>query len=121
LLATDDEAFTYNKGVSRLAIVQEHFMILRAIERGVSEKRIANALNVDIAHIKRRRRMLRGICSQAVDLLRDKSVNPVTFDMLRKMKPGRQAEACQFDAFRIELFVRLCQGPARCHEGRRAR
>ncbi|WP_063888407.1 plasmid partitioning protein RepB C-terminal domain-containing protein [Bradyrhizobium yuanmingense] len=95
LLATDDEAFTYNKRVSRLAIVQEHFMILRAIERGVSEQRIAKALNVDIAHIKRRRLMLRGICSQAVDLLRDKSVNPVTFDVLRKMKPVRQAEACQ--------------------------
>jgi ParB-like chromosome segregation protein Spo0J len=95
LLATDDEAFTYNKRVSRLAIVQEHFMILRAIERGLSEQRISKALNVDIAHIKRRRLMLRGICPQAVDLLRDKSVNPVTFDALRKMKPVRQAEACQ--------------------------
>jgi hypothetical protein len=70
-------------------------MILRAIERGVSEQRIAKALNVDVAHIKRRRLMLRGICSQAVDLLRDKSVNPVTFDILRKMKARRQAEACQ--------------------------
>jgi ParB-like chromosome segregation protein Spo0J len=95
LLATDDEAFTYNKRLSRFAIVQEHFMILRAIERGVSEQRIAKALNVDVAHIKRRRLMLRGICSQAVDLLRDKSVNPVTFDILRKMKARRQAEACQ--------------------------
>lgn len=95
LLATDDEAFTYNKRVSRLAIVQEYFMILRAIERGVSEQRIAKALNVNIAHIKRRRLMLRGICPQAVDLLRDRAVNPVTFDVLRKMKPVRQAEACQ--------------------------
>lgn len=33
LVAIDDEAFTYNKRVSRLAIVQEHKMILKAIER----------------------------------------------------------------------------------------
>lgn len=95
LLATDDEAFTYNKRVSRLAIVQEHFMILRAIERGVSEKRIAKALNVDIEHIKRRRKMLNGICAQAVKLLQDKAMNPSTFDVLRKMKPSRQIEACE--------------------------
>ena len=30
LVSTDDEAFTYNKPVSRLAIVQEHKIILKA-------------------------------------------------------------------------------------------
>jgi hypothetical protein len=48
LLATDDEAFTYNKRISRIAPIQEHFMIMRALERGVSEQRIARALNVDV-------------------------------------------------------------------------
>jgi ParB-like chromosome segregation protein Spo0J len=95
LQATDDEAFSYNKTVNRLAIVQEHFLILRAIERGVSEKKIARALNVNVDLIKSRRRMLKGICPQAVHLLRDKSVNPVTFDALRKMKSSRQIEACR--------------------------
>jgi hypothetical protein len=37
LIATDDEAFTYNNRINRLAIIQEHKMILKAIERGVSE------------------------------------------------------------------------------------
>lgn len=95
LLARDDEAVTYNRTVNRLAVVQEHFMILRAIERGVSEEKIARALNVKIEAIKRRRAMLKGICPRAVNLLRDKSVNPVTFDVLRKMKPSRQQEACE--------------------------
>src|SRR5262245_1483596 len=36
LISTDDEAFTYNKRISRIAPVQEHKMIRRAIERGVS-------------------------------------------------------------------------------------
>ena len=34
LVATDDEAYCYNKHVNRLATVQEHIMIRRAIERG---------------------------------------------------------------------------------------
>ena len=95
LPATDDEAFSYNKRVNRLAIVQEHFLILRAIERGVSEQKIARALNVNVDQIKRRRRMLKGICQEAVHFLRDKSVNPATFDTLRKMKGARQVEACE--------------------------
>ena len=37
LIAADDEAYTYNKRINRLATVQEHLMIVRAIERGVSE------------------------------------------------------------------------------------
>ncbi len=57
LISTDDEAFTYNKRVNRIAIIQEHRMILKAIERGVSEERIAKVLNVDVASIKRKRRL----------------------------------------------------------------
>ena len=53
LVATDDEAFTYNKRVNRLATIQEHKMILKAIDRGVSEERIAKALNVNISGIRR--------------------------------------------------------------------
>ena len=41
LISTEDEAFTYNKRVNRIAIIQEHRMILKAIERGVSEERLA--------------------------------------------------------------------------------
>jgi ParB-like chromosome segregation protein Spo0J len=98
LIADDDEAFTYNKRVNRLATVQEHFMLTRAIKRGVSEEKLAKALNVDIKLIKRRRTLLDGICPEAVELLKDKSVNPVTFDVLRKMKPMRQIEAAELMA-----------------------
>ena len=35
LIATEDEAFTYNRRVSRIAIIQEHRMILNAIKKGV--------------------------------------------------------------------------------------
>jgi ParB-like chromosome segregation protein Spo0J len=95
LIASDDEAFTYNKRVNRLATVQEHYMILRALSRGVSEEKLAKALNVDVQHLRRRRTLLDGICPEAVDLLKDKSVNPVTFEVLRKMKPYRQIEVAE--------------------------
>ena len=45
LVSADDEAFTYNKRVNRMATVQEHVMILKAIRNGVSEERIAKVLN----------------------------------------------------------------------------
>ena len=93
LIAHDDEAFTYNKRINRLATIQEHFMIVRAIERGVSEDKLAKALNLDVKAIRRRRNMLAGICAEVVDLLKDKSLNPTTFEVLRKMKPMRQIEA----------------------------
>jgi ParB-like chromosome segregation protein Spo0J len=44
LIASDDEAFTYNKRVNRLATVQEHFMLMRALEKGVSEEKLARSL-----------------------------------------------------------------------------
>jgi hypothetical protein len=93
LIANDDEAFTYNKRINRLATIQEHFMLVRALERGVSEEKLANALNVDIKLIKRRRTMLNGICPEVIDLLKNRSVSPRAFDALQKMKPMRQMEA----------------------------
>lgn len=98
LIANDDEAFTYNKRVNHLATVQEHFMILRALRSGVSEEKLAAALHMDIKLIKRRRTLLDGICPEVVEMLKDKSVNPVTFDVLRKMKPLRQVEAAELMA-----------------------
>ncbi len=93
LISTDDEAFTYNKRLNRLAIVQEHKMILKAVESGVSEDRLARALNVDIASIKRKRRLLDGICPEAAELLRDKHLPIQAFWILKKMLPLRQIEA----------------------------
>jgi ParB-like chromosome segregation protein Spo0J len=95
LVATDDEAFTYNKRVNRLAIIQEHKMIMTAIEKGVPEERLARALNVNISSIRSRRRLLEGICPEAADLLRDKHVPINSFRELRKLKPMRQIEAAE--------------------------
>jgi hypothetical protein len=93
LLAMDDESYTYNKHISRIAPIQEHRMICRAIDRGVSEHRLAAALNVDVHNIFEKRDLLLGICAEAADILKDKIMSVKIFRTLRKMKPIRQIEA----------------------------
>ena len=95
LVSTDDEAFTYNKRVSRLAPIQEHRMIRAAIERGVSEEKIARALDVHPNSIRRKVRMLDGICEETVAILKDKPCPMAVFEILRKMKSLRQIEAAE--------------------------
>lgn len=95
LVSTDDEAFTYNKRISRLSSVQEHKMIRRAIERGVPEEKIAKALDINPQSVRRKVRMLNGICDEAVAILKDKPCPMAVFETLRKMKPLRQLEAAE--------------------------
>lgn len=95
LVSTDDEGYTYNKRVNCLAIIQEHKMIAKAVERGVPENRIASALNVDVQSIIRKRRLLQGICSEVADILKDKHIGLNTFTELKKMLPLRQIEAAE--------------------------
>ncbi len=95
LVSTDDEAFTYNKRISRIAPIQEHRMILKAIERGVSEEKIAAALDLNPRSIQRKVKLLDGICPEAVAILKDKACTAAVFTTLSKMIPLRQIEAAE--------------------------
>jgi len=95
LIAADDEAYTYNKRISRVATVQEHVMILKAIKSGVSEERIAKVLNVDVASIRQKRDLLEGICREAVEILKTRQMSHRVFGLLKKMKPMRQIEVAE--------------------------
>ena len=90
LVSTDDEAFTYNKRINRLSAPQEHRMVVRAIERGVSEERLAAALGVNVHSIQRRARLMDGIGDEASEMLKDTPCPLTVFDTLRKMSPLRQ-------------------------------
>jgi len=100
LSAKDDEAYTYNKRVSRLATVQEHYMILRALERGVPEERLAKALDVNVDAIRSRRDLLNGICPEVVEMLKSANFAAAIMRLLRRMKPARQIEC-------VELMLSL--------------
>lgn len=98
LIAKDDETFSYNHRINRLSTVQEHYMLRRAIDRGVSRERLARAFNVNLSAINRRVNLLEGICTEAIDLLQDKQFTPDVTRILRNMKGARQVEA-------VELMV----------------
>jgi ParB-like chromosome segregation protein Spo0J len=109
LIADDDEAFTYNKRVNRLATIQEHYMIVKAIERGVSEEKLAKALNVDIKRIKTKRTLLDRVCPEVAEMLKDKSLDTEVFSLLRKMKPLRQIEAVELMSAMNNFTARYAQ------------
>lgn len=92
LVSIDDESYTYNKRISRLSSVQEHKMVVRAMERGVPVESLAVALNLEATSIQRRFRLLDGICKEVEDLLSDKPCPMMTFEIIKKMRPLRQME-----------------------------
>lgn len=98
LVATDDESYTYNNRVNRLSTIQEHYMIRRVIDRGVSPERLARALSVDVSQIIKKMSLLDGICPEAAELLGDRQFSAELARAIRKMKPTRQVEC-------VELMV----------------
>jgi len=95
LVSTDDEAFTYNKRISRLSPVQEQRMIAKAIERHVPKEKIARALDINVRSLSRKIQLLDGLCEEVIGLLKDKMCPMAVFDVLRKMSPLRQIEAAE--------------------------
>lgn len=95
LVSTEDESFTYNARISRLPPIQEHKMITKAVNSGVSIERIAAALHMRVGEIRSRMNMLKGINSETADLLKDKPVATGTLCVLRKVKPMRQIEIAE--------------------------
>ncbi|MDF2637862.1 MAG: RepB-like nuclease [Novosphingobium lindaniclasticum] len=95
LVATDDEAYTYNKRINRLTATQEHRMVVNVMERGVASETLAASLGLNPLTIQRRSRLMNGICPEAAELLRDAPCPMAVFDTLRQMKPLRQIEAAE--------------------------
>jgi hypothetical protein len=92
LIAKDDDAFTYNDKVSRLSLIQEHAMIVRAIDQGVTADQISKALSIDIAKVRSSLNLLDGIDAEAVELLKDKPITASSLRLYRKAKPMRQVD-----------------------------
>lgn len=95
LIAKDFETYTYNHRINRLSTVQEHYMLRRAIDKGVSKDRLARAFNVNLSTINSRINLLHGICPRAVELLNDHQFTPDVTRHLRQMKVARQIEAVE--------------------------
>lgn len=95
LISTDDETYTYNRRINRMATIQEHAMILKATRNGVPEERIAKVLRVDVASIRQKRDLLNGVCPEAAEILKNRTVSLGVFGILKRMKPMRQIEVAE--------------------------
>lgn len=95
IVATGNECFTYNSRVSRLAPIQEHRMIMKAVKSGVRPARIAAALNKPVADVKAAMTLLKGIHEETVDILKDKPISPKALRLLRRVTPVRQIEIAE--------------------------
>ncbi len=95
IVALDDECYTYNARVNRLAPIQERRMLLKAVENGVSIERIAAALNIDISKIRARLSVTSGICPEVVEMLKEKQMSSSALRLLRKAIPARQIEMAE--------------------------
>lgn len=95
LISLSDESFTYNHHVNRISVIQAQQMILKAIERGVSKQTLAKALNVNIKSITSKRNLLIGICSDVVELLKDKGISETSLREIKKVNSTRQMEIAE--------------------------
>lgn len=95
LIAKDLGTYTCNHRINRLWTVQEHYMLRRAIDKGVSKERLTWAFNVNLSFINSRINLLHGICPPAVELLQDHQFTPYVTRHLLKMKAVRQIEAVE--------------------------
>jgi ParB/RepB/Spo0J family partition protein len=95
LVALDDESYSYNAKVNRLAPIQEQRMIAKAIENGVPIAKIASALNLREKDIRARMRVTVGLCQEVINMLKDKQVPPPALRLLRKVVKSRQIEIAE--------------------------
>jgi hypothetical protein len=92
IIANDDESFTYNARISRLAPIQEHKMIVKAVRNGVRPERIAATLNIPVRNVRASMKLLDGIHEEAADLLKDKAISPKAIHLLKQVSCVRQIE-----------------------------
>jgi hypothetical protein len=95
LISHEDESFTYNARISRLPPIQEHSMIAKAVNNGVSVERLASALHKNVSDIREWLNMLKGISPETVELLKDKQICPGTLKVMRKVTSMRQIEIAE--------------------------
>ncbi len=95
LIATDDECYTYNARISRLPPIQEHKMIVKAVNNGVSPERLAVVLNMPLRVVQASMNLLKGIHPDAAELLKDKNICPKALRLFRRVNGNRQIEMAE--------------------------
>ena len=95
LVSLNDDAFTYNDKVSRLNLIQEHRMITKALDGGVSAEALAQALDIDVKTVISRKNLLDDLHAEAIQILKDKPIAERALRIFKGVKGLRQIEMAQ--------------------------
>jgi hypothetical protein len=95
IVSRDDESYTFNKFVSALAPIQANRMILKALDAGVPDAKLAQALGRSLTTIRQSRTVLKDISADALELLKDKPIGPASLRYLKQVDAVRQLEMAE--------------------------
>jgi hypothetical protein len=110
LVTNERERFSVSTYYSKVTAIQEHYMISKAVSQGVSEERLARALQIDIKRIQEKKYLLQGICQEVINLLEKTIVSAATIAALRKVVPERQIEIAEMMVAANNFSVPFCRG-----------
>lgn len=95
IVSTQEECFTYNARINRLAPIQEHRMIAKAVNSGVPVERIATALNLSVDFVRENLNLLEGIHPETVEILGTRPISHPAIRVFKKVTPVRQIEMAE--------------------------
>jgi hypothetical protein len=90
LYTSDEAAVPHAPMVCHLTVYQQHAMVLRGIERGLTEMDLRRELGFSRMTVQRLLNLVRGIGDEALARLRCTWAPRVVYDQLRKARPSRQ-------------------------------
>ena len=80
------------------------------ISQGVSEERLARALQVDIKNIQDKCALLHNICPEAVRMLEKTTISGISLRQLKKVTAERQVEIAETMNYANNYSVSFCRG-----------
>lgn len=95
LVSTDDTSLPYKQLVNHLSPIQANKMIMRALDAGVPEERLAKALDRPVSSIRMSRTVLKDICEEALELLKDKPITNAALRVFALVQAPRQIEMAE--------------------------
>jgi ParB-like chromosome segregation protein Spo0J len=95
LVSIDDTTLGFKRLVNHLSPLQANRMIVRALDAGVPEERLAKALDRPISMIRLSRTVLKEVCPEALEILKDKPITNAALSIFSQVTAERQMEMAE--------------------------
>ncbi len=95
IVADQNDSFTYNARICRMSPIQEHRMIAKAVQKGVSVEKLAATLNLSEQYVRETLKLLNGLDPAAVDILESHHMSHTAIRAFKKVTPARQIDMAE--------------------------